>query len=531
MGLCARDLRGRGASRTQGSPLRATNSKMVFGARPWWRGARWALVVCAAAVVGLSVVAGAAQGDAAGGDGQYSIAFASTGSHAPESGNVLVEAGDGSGQRALTTDGHQDAFPTWSPDGRRLAYVESYDTHPAVWLVNRDGSGAHLLVAGSAPVWSPDGGRIAFESDEGALDTIRPDGTGTVQVDPGASNGGVFHGCPAWSPDGSMLASFYQSFEDTSGHVTEEFRDEIRVVRSDGTGVVGAHNGDQSCPSWSSDSHWIAISGPSSAQGSQYARDIQVMRPDASGLHEIASDRCALDGDPVWSHDGSRLAFSRFPLTQSSPSPLPTLSPPPPPCPASLRGLWTTSPDGTAIRQIAAISSASQYVWSVDDTRIAFVNAYVTGQNCTGCNFADIYLVRPDGTDLHRLPRGDSGSDRINTDPAFAPPVAAPPNASPPSFGGSPSPGAPTGQPSGANAIGLPQSAEQSTSASTSSTAVPVSPLAAGHTPAGVTHASTGSSRHGAVLIALAALVVLLGAAVVTVLKMRRRSVTGQRPA
>ena len=54
--------------------------------------------------------------------------------------------------------------PTWSPDGRHLAFVTWAGT-ARIWIANADGSDRRLLLKGlgiGELTWSPDGRRIAF---------------------------------------------------------------------------------------------------------------------------------------------------------------------------------------------------------------------------------------------------------------------------------------------------------------------------------------------------------------------------------
>ena len=56
------------------------------------------------------------------------------------------------------------ALPAWSPTGNQLAFTR-FDAGVGIWVVNRDGSGAHQVVrSGGAenPVWSPAGDQIVY---------------------------------------------------------------------------------------------------------------------------------------------------------------------------------------------------------------------------------------------------------------------------------------------------------------------------------------------------------------------------------
>jgi len=113
--------------------------------------------------------------------------------------------------------------PVWSPDGQKLAYVVVDADNRSVGLAvaGADGSGQQKLTAGKvlSPTWSPDSGTIAFTrlGTSARLEVIKPDGTdGRVIAAEGWG--------PAWSPDGSAIA--FGTQEEPAG---------IHVVNTDGT--------------------------------------------------------------------------------------------------------------------------------------------------------------------------------------------------------------------------------------------------------------------------------------------------------
>lgn len=107
---------------------------------------------------------------------------------------LRVIRAEGSNRQVISIDGHGVGFhpPQWSPDGTRLAVVgqeHGFRGAHAVFVVSADGSDMHRLGgAASGPSWSPDGTRLAFvgpetfRGDERVLFTVAADGTDVQRV-------------------------------------------------------------------------------------------------------------------------------------------------------------------------------------------------------------------------------------------------------------------------------------------------------------------------------------------------------------
>lgn len=112
--------------------------------------------------------------------------------------------------------------PSWSPDGRFLAFSENANGHPSIVLARSNGdlyrrlTTRHRHWADYHPTWSPDGKRIAFAREtilgwdrnghakDSTLDIFSVDARGghlTRLTRDGAKNTS-----PAWSPDGRTIA-------------------------------------------------------------------------------------------------------------------------------------------------------------------------------------------------------------------------------------------------------------------------------------------------------------------------------------
>jgi len=86
-------------------------------------------------------------------------------------GTLWTMPAQGGAARAITDIFLDARQPSWSPDGRRLAFQAYRDSTWQIWTVNADGTELKPVTSSAfddrEPAWAPDGARLAFSSDRG----------------------------------------------------------------------------------------------------------------------------------------------------------------------------------------------------------------------------------------------------------------------------------------------------------------------------------------------------------------------------
>jgi len=236
--------------------------------------------------------------------------------------DIYVMNIDGSGLVQLTDSPADDSFPAWSPDGKRIAFVSNRNYRDGngyslfetdIYIMDVDGSNLVQLTNdpsfNTTPTWSSDGHRIAFVSNrDGKIPSIYVidiDGSNLKQL-----TSRTYDVNPAWSPDGQHIVfSSNRGYNVSGGSGFDDF--DIYIMNSDGSNVVRLTRipGTETTPVWSPDGSRIAFISDPKGLGDQDF-DLYVMNADGSNVIKLTSEQL-IYSHVTWSPDGLSIVFDK----------------------------------------------------------------------------------------------------------------------------------------------------------------------------------------------------------------------------
>lgn len=281
-----------------------------------------------------------------------------------DSGDIFTVRANGTDARQLTSGPGAKSTPTFSPDGRRIAYREWRDGNDLIVVMDAGGGNRTILATNSSSAsyctrgglaWSPDGSSLIFRVSSVCdsrydLFVVATDGSApaTNLLAPGIDSAHA-----AWSPDGTKIAVVGG---DASGGLG------VYVVDVGPGGAlsggltprrIGTSGGDlanSGAAAWSPDGTKLLFVSE--------AGDVVVVGADGSGPLVLAEQSY----NPRWSPDGGRVAFYR------------TVDPSEyfedRPCTARI---WVVDSDGANERRLDDLGDGCDAppLWSPDGTRLS----------------------------------------------------------------------------------------------------------------------------------------------------------------
>ncbi|MFL5428834.1 MAG: Tol-Pal system beta propeller repeat protein TolB [Myxococcales bacterium] len=192
--------------------------------------------------------------------------------------------------RPLVMIGDFATGAAFSPDGSRLLFTSSHEENTDIYTAKPDGSGAKRLTDSRgidvSPSFSPDGKQVAFVSDRAGSPQIylmNADGSGLRRL----TFQGNFNQEPAWSPKGDLIA-FTGRDEKRSFDVYTVNAQSGKIAR------LTQNEGTNEKPSWAPNGQLVLFSSTRTGK-----RQLWTASPDGSNPQKLTDEPMGAF-DPAW---------------------------------------------------------------------------------------------------------------------------------------------------------------------------------------------------------------------------------------
>ena len=243
---------------------------------------------------------------------------------------------DGENQRRVTVNRSLAINPSWSADGRAIAYTSYRRGYPDIYIsyiyqgkMDQPAGGTDR-VHNFLPSFSPDGNRVAFMTNrDGNMEiyVVNREGGGLRRVTRNPGNDST----PTWSPAGNQIAFT----SDRSG------KPQIYIADADGGGEPRRITNE----SWADRATWSPPPYNEIAYAGQNGPGFDIKIDDLpQGQIRVVTDGTGSNESPAWSPNGRHLAFASTRAGRSQ--------------------IFTIARDGQDLRQVTKSGNNVQPSWS-----------------------------------------------------------------------------------------------------------------------------------------------------------------------
>ncbi|MYA99296.1 hypothetical protein F4X90_06410, partial [Candidatus Poribacteria bacterium] len=209
----------------------------------------------------------------------------------------------------LTQHRAKDSTPVWSPTGEQILFTSDRGGIEDLYLMNADGTNVRQvfkkLIGREFPTWSPDGKALAYHRFHTfSIYTASSAGKDETKVADGLWS--------AWSPNGSEIAFMASKFVwgENGNLQVPNVRIQIINLQTHVEDVLLPGQIGMFDPAWAPDSAQVAFSWRGRQIGGTMG--IHVVNRDGSGLRKIVDVEDGMAAfNPTWSPDGNELIYNK----------------------------------------------------------------------------------------------------------------------------------------------------------------------------------------------------------------------------
>jgi Tol biopolymer transport system component len=284
--------------------------------------------------------------------------------------------------------------------GKRISKRSITALVAVIFAVGAAGFGLPLLRPQAAEAAFPgQNGRFVYNdrgSDGQNIFSINPDGSDETQLTFEDSSTDARSYWPSYSPDGSKVVFARNTPVQVLPESGNPAQSDIYIMNSDGTAIQRLTSTDhyEGSPVFSPNGTQIVFVGTVNSYGESpgepYSDELYAMNIDGSNVRQITTTPNYFVGDPGWSPDGSRIAYTRISLDYFTFQ-----------IAVSNINAANAEADAVVIEEVHGTETTNEFVqfgdWSPDGSKVVFTHSYSSSETGGEMRYEIVYM-NADGT-------------------------------------------------------------------------------------------------------------------------------------